>query len=128
MRSRCYDPDNNRYHRYGERGIRVQSGWNNSFDVFLADMGECPPGMTLERKNKDGNYEPSNCVWASQKDQQNNRADSKDSRLSQEDVDFICSYPKRKGYMTFLCRKFGLSSCMIRKAQKLKIAFTPSYL
>lgn len=47
--------------------------WANSFEAFLRDMGRCPPGLTLERKDVNGNYEKGNCKWATQKEQQNNR-------------------------------------------------------
>lgn len=67
MKSRCNNPKNERYHRYGGRGIRVCDRWMQSFENFLADMGQKPSGdLTLERKNNDGDYEPGNCVWAAQ--------------------------------------------------------------
>lgn len=57
---------------YKDRGITVCERWM-SYENFLADMGECPEGLTLERKEVNGNYEPSNCIWATMKVQQNNR-------------------------------------------------------
>lgn len=64
MRQRCENPKNARYSRYGGRGIKVCAHWQ-SFDNFLADMGERPTGKTLDRfPNSDGDYERTNCRWA----------------------------------------------------------------
>jgi hypothetical protein len=57
---------------YHERGISVCERWDTSFTAFLEDMGECPPGMSLERIDNSGNYEPGNCKWITQAEQTRN--------------------------------------------------------
>jgi hypothetical protein len=75
MRSRCLIPKNPSYHRYGGRGITVCDRWVNDFDAFLADMGEPPtPKHSLDRIDVNGNYEPSNCRWATTLEQSVNKA------------------------------------------------------
>lgn len=76
MKYRCQDPNSNEYHRYGARGISVCERWQK-FENFLSDMGERPPGTTLDRIDSRGNYEPGNCRWADKYVQANNRSNSR---------------------------------------------------
>src|SRR5881396_946844 len=73
MRERCYEPMNASYQRYGGRGIKVCSRWRESFETFLADMGERPVGCVMDRIDNNGNYEPSNCRWVTVKQSGFNR-------------------------------------------------------
>lgn len=71
MKTRCLNSSNAKYPRYGGRGIKIHPSWM-VFENFLADMGECPEGLTLERKDVDGDYTPENCVWATRQVQAKN--------------------------------------------------------
>jgi hypothetical protein len=77
MRKRCTDPKHPRYYRYGARGITICKRWEK-FENFLSDMGECPfPGGSVERKNNDRGYTPSNCCWLPKSQQSKNRSFTK---------------------------------------------------
>lgn len=76
MLERCHTLTDASYNRYGGRGIKVCERWRNDFELFLADMGVCPTGFSIERKNNDGDYEPSNCLWIPRKHQSENRSNT----------------------------------------------------
>jgi hypothetical protein len=74
MMRRCYEPDFASYKDYGARGVRVEERWHK-FEHFLADMGECPAGLTLDRRDG-GDYGPGRCRWATRRTQRENRVDT----------------------------------------------------
>lgn len=72
-KERCYSEACKQYHDYGGRGIGMCQEWRDDFAAFRRDMGPRPVGASIERVNNDGNYEPSNCVWATKEDQCRNK-------------------------------------------------------
>lgn len=76
MKKRCYNPSHEQYKDYGGRGIKVCTAWLISFDAFLRDVGKAPSiDLTLDRKDNEGDYEPSNVHWATRVFQRANRRD-----------------------------------------------------
>jgi hypothetical protein len=72
MMKRCYDHNDTRSTTYKERSIQVCDRWRDNFENFFSDMGECPRGLTLERRDNTKGYSPENCYWATHKEQQRN--------------------------------------------------------
>ena len=86
MLTRCRNPRSKSFDSYGGRGIKVCERWH-SFENFLSDMGEKPSkGMSIERVDVNGDYEPGNCVWAGSRQQARN---TRRTRLSEEIVSAI---------------------------------------
>lgn len=120
-KQRCFNPNNDKWVNYGGRGITMCVRWANNFENFLADMGTCPPDYTLERKNVNLGYEPSNCVWLHKAQQAANRTTS--VRVEYEGAEYCLkhlaahleiSYRKLRRYY----RRDGLSLAdAIKKAQ-----------
>jgi hypothetical protein len=76
MLRRCYGSSRADFKNYGAVGVSVCERWRLSFKNFLADMGTRPSGLTIDRIDPKGNYEPSNCRWVSWTDQANNRTNN----------------------------------------------------
>lgn len=74
MKDRCFNAKSAYFRHYGGRGITVCARWADSFEAFLQDMGPRPHGLSIDcYPNRDGNYEPGNCRWATWSEQMNNR-------------------------------------------------------
>ncbi len=98
MLTRCYNPNRKHFKYYGGRvpPITVCERWRHSFENFFVDMGACPPGLTLERKENTGNYGPENCRWATKKEQACNRRSNRRLTFNQETLT-VTQWAKRIG-------------------------------
>lgn len=95
MRQRCVDKNSKDYARYGAIGISVCERWED-FSNFLADMGKCPQGMTIERIDNTKGYGPENCKWASWLEQSHNRTNNHSISIGGERL-LISQWAKRLG-------------------------------
>lgn len=109
---RCTRPDAPNFAYYGGRGISVCERWQ-SFENFLADMGERAPGLSIERVDNDRGYEPGNCRWATRREQQ---ANSRNAKLAPADIDWIKSRPGLS--LRQMARTLGVSSPTVLKWQR----------
>lgn len=107
MKGRCCNPNNPKYGQYGGCGVTVCERWLKSFEVFFADMGERPSNTSLDRwPDPFGNYAPSNCRWATPKEQAWNRRSNNPAVLEFRGV---------RGCLTALCERFGQDFWRVRK-------------
>ena len=89
IKSRCLNPSALYFHRYGGRGISICSRWRESFSSFLEDMGRAPSDQhSIDRINNDGNYDPSNCRWATRKQQGRNTRKNRIVAINGKDMVF----------------------------------------
>lgn len=82
MKQRCFNPRNAGYRYYGERGIGVHEDWRKDFLAFFADVLDAPHGLSLDRINNNGNYEPGNVRWATPLEQVHNRRPQRRSKVN----------------------------------------------
>lgn len=107
MRKRCLNKNYKNFNNYGGRGISICDRWllENGFVNFLADMGERPSIIhSLDRKNNNGNYEPSNCRWATKKEQDRNRRSN-----------IIVEYNGENRLLIELAEQFNISDRILRR-------------
>ena len=99
MRHRCYNEKNKKYKLYGARGITVCDEWKNNYIAFRewALSHGYAEGLTLDRKNVEGNYCPENCRWVTQKIQQRNRRNNR-----------LIEYKGQRKLLLEWCEEFNL--------------------
>ncbi len=104
MIGRCHHPHNKDYKGWGGRGIIVCDRWRYNYKNFLADMGRSPEKKSIDRINNDGNYEPGNCRWATNKEQSNNIRikDISGSKFGMWSV--ICYTSEKKPGAHYICK------------------------
>lgn len=112
MWQRCTNPNNPKYPRWGGRGITVCERWR-SFENFLADVGERPPGMTLDRRDNNGNYDPDNWRWATPAEQ---AANTRNLKLTPEVVAQVHVLTAQGMTMTAIGTQLGLNRHTVAKA------------
>lgn len=117
MNGRCNNPNDPSFQHYGKRGISVCERWRTYLN-FLADMGRRPANTSLDRIENDGNYEPSNCRWATSKQQRTNsrrfkRKACKRGHLWENPYVYMQANGKERRY----CRECYVVRRAIRKAQ-----------
>lgn len=111
MLARCRYPDRDKTAKHINRGISIYDRWQ-SFDSFLADMGERPDGTTLDRIDNDGNYVPGNCRWATATEQARNR---RNARLTFESAVEV-AYARLTGEpCKSIATRFGISESLPRE-------------
>jgi hypothetical protein len=90
MKQRCYNPKHKSWKNYGGRGITICDRWLNSVENFIEDMGKRPSlQYSIDRIDNNGNYELSNCRWATKSEQRQNQRNNKKNDLPQDFRQFV---------------------------------------
>lgn len=113
MKRRCYNHNESNYYRYGGRGIKICNEWISNYQTFhnWAIANGYKKGLTIERINNDGNYEPSNCTFATMAQQSMNRSTTKLTPLRIKHIKIL--YEKSKKTQTELSYLYGVSQTHI---------------
>lgn len=118
MKIRCHKPGSANYKNYGAKGIFVCERWLKSFDNFLEDMGRRPSDKhSIDRINVYGNYEPSNCRWATMKEQGNNRSNNN-----------LFTYKGETKSITLWAERYNMSTTLIKIRMKQGLTFEQALL
>lgn len=138
MKNRCLNPKDPGYKNYGGRNIKICKRWENSFENFLADMGDKPnSSLSIDRINNDGNYEPGNCRWATGEQQASNKRKpnhNKNGDLTISEVAKLTGYSKgRIHQMSRPCNHHksqlaDFKQALIIAGKKRKIIFKPEVI
>lgn len=125
MLARCYNENCKSYKHYGGRGIKVCDRWRDTsegFANFLSDMGDCPVGFSLERRDVNGDYCPSNCCWADIKVQANNKQAGKNNNTGLRGVKYVDNrFEVRHGSKYYGRYKTLLDAAAKRKSLELEL-------
>lgn len=108
MLQRCTNPNNPRFKDYGGRGIAVCKSWHR-YENFLKDMGRCPAGKTLERRNNAKGYTPTNCYWATPLQQSQNQRSTR-----------LLTYKGRCQCLSAWARELGIATDTLRERLERK--------